>query len=272
MVDAQSGHSKASLVPGKDQQLVTGQGGPSGTGKKPNGDTVLPPPVFIQDTNPPPLPKPGNISRSQSSAPLEDKDIVIKGNSNPQEQEDFDTVTPSSKAIISSGPPSILSKKETSETSTLDAFRSEESKVSISVDNATVPAEVSDALIRTDISTNPKAFNGVTWNAVFPVPSSSLSFTIWAGVIGRVADDSLVINPFSKSALSFSELLDLTLPPIDANFSNRGNPPVTRVSPSPMGTGNQQQNTPINGTGFNMLRQILPSANLYGSNGRPINE
>lgn len=47
----QAGHSKIAPVPGKDQTLVTGNGGPSGTGKRPAGEPVLPPPVFIQDNN-----------------------------------------------------------------------------------------------------------------------------------------------------------------------------------------------------------------------------
>jgi hypothetical protein len=51
----QAGHSKIPPVPGKDQTLVTGNGGPSGTGKRPTGEPVLPPPVFIQDNNPAPL-------------------------------------------------------------------------------------------------------------------------------------------------------------------------------------------------------------------------
>lgn len=47
----QAGQSKLIPVPGKDQTLVTGSGGPSGTGRKPANidQTVLPPPVFLQD-------------------------------------------------------------------------------------------------------------------------------------------------------------------------------------------------------------------------------
>ena len=45
----QAGYSKLLQQPGRDQTIVTGAGGPSGTGKRPTGDTILPPPVFVQD-------------------------------------------------------------------------------------------------------------------------------------------------------------------------------------------------------------------------------
>ena len=58
----QAGHSKLVQVPGSNQMLVTGNGGPSGSGKRPLGEPVLPAPVFIQDIvpvsgpAPPPIP------------------------------------------------------------------------------------------------------------------------------------------------------------------------------------------------------------------------
>lgn len=50
--EIQAGHSKLVLTPGQNQAIITGNGGPSGTGKRPVGETVFPPPVFIQDINP----------------------------------------------------------------------------------------------------------------------------------------------------------------------------------------------------------------------------
>ena len=51
--EIQAGHSKLTPVPGQNQQLVTGMGGPSGSGKKPIGEPILPPPVFLRYvTNP----------------------------------------------------------------------------------------------------------------------------------------------------------------------------------------------------------------------------
>lgn len=47
--EIQAGQSKLVPTPGQNQALVTGNGGPSGTGKRPTGEPVFPPPVFIQD-------------------------------------------------------------------------------------------------------------------------------------------------------------------------------------------------------------------------------
>eukprot|EP01041_Mallomonas_annulata_P011509 gene11509-24066_t len=47
--EIQAGHSKLVQLAGKDQSVVTGAGGPSGTGKRVVGEGVLPPPVFVQD-------------------------------------------------------------------------------------------------------------------------------------------------------------------------------------------------------------------------------
>jgi hypothetical protein len=47
--EIQAGHTKLNPVPGANQQLVTGMGGPSGTGKRPAGSPVLPAPVFLSD-------------------------------------------------------------------------------------------------------------------------------------------------------------------------------------------------------------------------------
>ena len=45
-------HSKMVQVPGNNQVLVTGGGGPSGSGKRPTSEPVLPPPVFFADITP----------------------------------------------------------------------------------------------------------------------------------------------------------------------------------------------------------------------------
>ena len=47
--EIQAGQSKLVQVPGPNQVLATGMGGPSGSGKRPAGDPTLPAPVFIQD-------------------------------------------------------------------------------------------------------------------------------------------------------------------------------------------------------------------------------
>jgi len=47
--EIQAGQSKLVPTPGQNQALITGNGGPSGTGKRPTGEPLFPPPVFIQD-------------------------------------------------------------------------------------------------------------------------------------------------------------------------------------------------------------------------------
>ena len=63
----------------------------------------------------------------------------------------------------------------------------------------------------TDLST----FNGLTLNAVFPVPVSSLNISVWAIVL-REHHRNLSVNPFGQILYPFSELLNLTIPPVDA--------------------------------------------------------
>jgi hypothetical protein len=61
------------------------------------------------------------------------------------------------------------------------------------------------------------AFNGLGRCAVFPVPVSSLSISVWSAILKSSSSD-LLVNPFGKLTLPLSELLDLTLPPVDAVY------------------------------------------------------
>ena len=51
--------------------------------------------------------------------------------------------------------------------------------------------------------------------ALFPVPVSSLAISVWSGILSSSSSD-LSVNPYGKLLLPISELLDLTLPPVDA--------------------------------------------------------
>ena len=64
--EIQAGHSKLNPVPGQNQQLITGGGGPSGTGKLPQKDPVFPPPVFLRDV--PPAKDASNSNSSKDNA------------------------------------------------------------------------------------------------------------------------------------------------------------------------------------------------------------
>lgn len=61
-------------MPGRDQTIITGNGGPSGTGKKPSGEPVFPPPVFIQDINPTSRPVPVKEKSSYWPSPGDEND------------------------------------------------------------------------------------------------------------------------------------------------------------------------------------------------------
>jgi hypothetical protein len=268
--EIQSGHSKVSLVPGKDQLLVTGQGGPSGSGKKPAGETVLPPPVFIQETTSAPPPKPGNISRSQSSSlPIPSGNIAAE-----ESESKAVTVHQSAPDLLLSGTerprsvsPTRAVQRESSQPNSVTLVSPREEAKTLAA--STLPVvELAAAVTTTttvvsfaEVSANPKAFNGVTWNAVFPVPASSLSVSVWA-LVDKEVDGNLAQNPFRKSTLSFSELLDFTLPPVDSLVPRTT--PQLRSGASLGQASLMQPQGPsgITGTGFNALRQMLPSVNL----------
>jgi hypothetical protein len=59
------------------------------------------------------------------------------------------------------------------------------------------------------------SFNGLGNCAVFPVPVSSLTVSIWSNLLKATSDD-LKINPYALIALPVTELFELTIPPVDA--------------------------------------------------------
>jgi len=62
------------------------------------------------------------------------------------------------------------------------------------------------------------SFNGFGRCAVFPVPISSLAVSAWATVLRTSSNNSKILgdNPFNGIRVSVSEMLDVTLPPVDA--------------------------------------------------------
>ena len=65
------------------------------------------------------------------------------------------------------------------------------------------------------VNTQAISFNGISNCAVFPVPLSSCNLNVWASVRAFATED-LNINPFALLAIPITELLELTLPPVDA--------------------------------------------------------
>ena len=63
------------------------------------------------------------------------------------------------------------------------------------------------------------SFNGFGRCAVFPVPISSLSISSWANVLQTAASsdvNNFGIDPFLMTKVSISDMLEITLPPVDA--------------------------------------------------------
>eukprot|EP00602_Paraphysomonas_sp_CaronLab_P003678 CAMPEP_0185032258 /NCGR_PEP_ID=MMETSP1103-20130426/20208_1 /TAXON_ID=36769 /ORGANISM="Paraphysomonas bandaiensis, Strain Caron Lab Isolate" /LENGTH=540 /DNA_ID=CAMNT_0027568087 /DNA_START=546 /DNA_END=2168 /DNA_ORIENTATION=+ len=63
---------------------------------------------------------------------------------------------------------------------------------------------------------SPASFNGLGNCAVFPVPVSSLSISIWSNLLKSSSND-LQTNPYALIALPLTELFELTIPPVDAS-------------------------------------------------------
>ena len=327
-------------MPGKDQIIVTGNGGPSGTGKRPVGEPVLPPPVFIQDTNSfaavnsstsatsqqsattgsiasggstvgSTITKPAPISRSSTTSSWNTAaagGIVIREELNStavterdayeyNEDNSADSSSFNSNAIAHQGINSSISKsnppapalavvKESPSVTVVDVkpplapiqlpidrgiiakgsytptasslhapvkmasttnimklkeeigqhqqHQYQQQQQSTAASNSFYADNDRNARQRTtsdsssftdsissDASSSPlrrdKNFNGVCNSAVFPVPVSSLSITVWSAILQPIEGTSdLLINPYGHLMLPFSELLDLTIPPVDA--------------------------------------------------------
>jgi hypothetical protein len=185
---------------------VTGQGGPSGTGKRPLGETILPQPIFLQD----------NIGNKPSSQRNSSETSKSANSQSPSSNALKGPTTP--KLTESEGEP--IDEFSNNDQSSSQNMNEEKQSFKYSLrhdensENSKLVLDTKEPLELQLPYHNPNSFNGVTWNAVFPVPVSSLSVSIWSSV-GKYSETGLGINPFSGFVLPISELLDLTLPPVD---------------------------------------------------------
>lgn len=278
--EIQAGYSKLMQQPGRDQIVVTGAGGPSGTGKRPTGELVLPPPVFVQDIavaekkkaalaspkltssassdNIPaieeisPAANPQAIQPIQGSDVNEEKiaesktsvpsvqDVKVNGSLNPnsannQKETSKNSVSqneigkdakgnsPSDSKSLVQGVNSSQENKGTEEKSVIQITSEDkpdkidqtkntkkESSTGVSTHQTNNnPSSGSNSLV------SPNSFNGLGNCAVFPVPVSSLTVSIWSNLLKSTSDD-LKINPYALIALPVTELFELTIPPVDA--------------------------------------------------------
>jgi hypothetical protein len=250
---------------------VTGNGGPSGTGKRPTSESVLPPPVFIQDSFPV-VSGLKNVVHSRTVVSAAESSVQLNGTSSNivavelnckssssissnQKKKKIDVLE--SKMLMnletSDGNLSRLTNKKEPEivksaqefliaTSTntsveemVDSLKNPVETVNVEVfsansDRGSLNSKTSSLFVTKDIILNCElsndisllktdqkfSSNGVSTCAVFPVPISSFVVSVW-GTILKGSSSDLMVNPYKLLRVPFSELLDLTLPPVDAS-------------------------------------------------------
>lgn len=263
--EIQSGHTKLMPTPGKDQTIVTGNGGPSGTGKRPLGDLKLPAPVFIQDN----VPKVQFPTRAASSTAVGNGGGSL-GSSLPGLEKDVSSVAEAKETVSS---PVMHA--------TTPQPRMEGGVLSVSDNSAPVQSlesqcgSTAQPFQRKSLEVSSCAFCGLSKNAVFPVPTSSLTISIWSSVLGTSNPD-LHLNPFEPMLIPFSDLLDLILPPVDCNFMSSSHVKIDSTLTDNLSmkqsmvrsvelNSNASRSGQTGSAGLSQLRQIFPGVNLsYG--------
>lgn len=240
--------------PGKDQILVTGAGGPSGTGKRTTNELVLPPPVFVQDLSV--AEKKKQISSSaamehrnqfKEDASQEETTTLPTSNSTTSltslEKSTQNSQSKNTDEDVSGAPSSQASTTLEQQQQRIQMNEEKLRQEQVSDGNEskgqspsqTVPASSNDSAGRksaTDTSrqstspvsftsnfsslVSPSSFNGLGNCAVFPVPISSMSVSIWRNVLQSGTGDDLKVNPYAMISIPVTELFELTIPPVDA--------------------------------------------------------
>lgn len=273
--DIPTGNNKLSPAPGPDQAMVSGNGGPSGTGKRPIGATVLPPPVFVQEQglSGRGLPKQG--SWQQSNVDAEPTYSVRSAPPTPEtdylpEHEAMPAITLPPASIIEDA--RLTTRREGSFShseisrdgltgSSLGgrnkAFVEEppESELLLSLRHRYGEGR-SEAMRRRSMAA---AFNGLGNCAVFPVPVSSLAVSVWNDILNCSSAD-LTINPYARLELPLSELLELTLPPVDAGSTQAWPKPLAHYSKGVLPGGSTSAPAGRNQYKVPMVRQNIRSA------------
>jgi hypothetical protein len=216
--------------------VITGGGGPSGTGKRPTVESILPPPVFVQDpalaarkaslSSQSGSPKLGGSASSDNIAGQEDASLSLDERGSEAQNDSKVSVSESKASRVAdskAGDSFESQEKKTAEDKSMvtsaAAQRSEEKAVTN--DNQSKQTKKESTTNQQSPTSNPlnlvssASFNGIGNCAVFPVPVSSLTVSIWSNLLKSTSDD-LKINPFALIALPVTELFELTIPPVDA--------------------------------------------------------
>lgn len=218
--------------------VITGAGGPSGTGKRPTVESILPPPVFVQDPA---------FARKVNQSSQSPKLVASASSENIAGQEETSPSLISSEAESKESTTSVQNKLLASESeskesafaeskpkleplATQENITSQEKETSEPSQPTPLPEEKSvssdQSQVKKEISpsqssptpfnlVSSSSFNGLGNCAVFPVPVSSLTVSIWSNLLKSTSDD-LKINPYALIALPVTELFELTIPPVDA--------------------------------------------------------
>lgn len=299
-----AGHSKLIPTPGSHQTLVTGNGGPSGTGKRPAGEPILPPPIFVQDLVPtsnkpsvpaaaaptPPLTRNTSWSsslgkESKSSPPLNTSTSSQVGSDSPSLTSKESPVISDNEMTTQSHPTVGADVNSNASTSTsLGSYMESQSNSVQSTNSSEHFTSSADLLARAEMlsplqklssggRSEPtrhqvavSAFNGLGSSTVFPVPFSSLSISVWSTILHN-SNNTLEVNPYDNIAVPISELMDLTLPPVDAIGSGQWPKPLTyyRRAPEPFKKPAVGYLPPSAPPAAALLQQVFPSVKLsYG--------
>jgi uncharacterized membrane protein YgcG len=247
--EIQAGHTKLHPIPGQNQHLVTGAGGPSGSGRRPTGNPVLPAPVFLAD-----LP-PGQINSNVSGNSGSSNGNGSGNGSSANGQGGRDAPGKKLNAPGANGGAPAPSAWPVAGNKVVAGALDKEEENNVAWNTANgyakegeggsrgVPGRVGDYSDETgekealssgkgDEKAQPQqphqqaisaSFNGLGRCAVFTVPVSSLGRnSLWSGILdhglntGSTNKLSLLVNPYGQTKLPVSELFDLTLPPVDA--------------------------------------------------------
>lgn len=238
--EIQAGYSKLIQAPGKDQVLITGNGGPSGTGRRMAGEPVLPPPVFIQDivrpererdvsTGVQAVGSSGDLQKMQganeSTDAADGKSVYsmprsVSGSAMDFMNNDNAAVASNHRGEEPAGPDLVFAVDSATGPETQ---RHQNSMSASQVPSLGLPMDGTDSsrsqqsFFQQQAAPSASSFNGLGRCAVFPVPTSSLVNSIWTSLLQSAAlYPDLSMNPYGLVTLSVSDLLEVTLPPVDA--------------------------------------------------------
>ena len=217
------------------------------SGKRPVGQTVFPQPVFMQDiagktvTRAVPSVS-ATLNRVMGNSPDSPDISPVQHIENNGHSKLDDTTLPPSNMMLSMGKisgqsflsdlpktPLPAAARPTAILTTVDpkafftAARAAEEQpaafLESTMETGPVGGETPASARRSELTQQlvmAASFNGIGKCAVFPVPISSLAISVWASILDSSSAD-LTVNPFGVIRLPISELLELTLPPVDAS-------------------------------------------------------